>query len=107
MDGGQGLVGLAAAALIVANEVTTPHASLSAVLSNGNVTWKSAEKQWGDLILEVVGAIVLVVIAGVGQHGTQIAGVILAMLWILWLINHYSHGTLAKRAKAPSDSIAV
>ncbi|MDA8311438.1 MAG: hypothetical protein M0Z46_12665 [Actinomycetota bacterium] len=102
MDGGQGLVGLAAAGLIVANEVTTPHASLSAVFANGNVTWKSAEKQWGDLLFEAIGAIVLVVIAGVGQHGTAIAGVILALLWTLWLINHYSKSPKA----APAAKVA-
>ena len=99
MDGGQGLIGLAAAGLIIANEVTTPHASLSAVFANGNVTWKSAEKQWGDLLFEAIGAIVLVVIAGVGQHGTAIAGVILALLWTLWLINHYSKSKAAPAAK--------
>ena len=102
MDGGQGLVGLAAAGLIIANEVTTPHASLSAVFANGNVTWKSAEKQWGDLLFEAIGAVVLVVIAGVGQHGTAIAGVILALLWTLWLINHYSKSPKA----APAAKVA-
>ena len=102
MDGGQGLIGLAAAGLIIANEVTTPHASLSAVFANGNVTWKSAEKQWGDLLFEAIGAIVLVVIAGVGQHGTAIAGVILALLWTLWLINHYSKSPKA----APAAKVA-
>ncbi len=102
MDGGQGLVGLAAAGLIIANEVTTPHASLSAVFANGNVTWKSAEKQWGDLLFEAIGAVVLVVIAGVGQPGTAIAGVILALLWTLWLINHYSKSPKA----APAAKVA-
>jgi hypothetical protein len=106
MDGGQGLIGLGAAALIVANEITTPHASLTAVFNNKNVTWKSAEKQWGDLLFEAIGAVVLVVIAGVGQHGTAIAGVILALLWTLWLVNHYSH-TTAKKTAPPPNSIAA
>lgn len=86
MTGGQVAVGLGAAALVVANQVTHRPLMLGKVLGNLPGNMKVAETQWSELVFEAIGAIVLVVVAGLGDGGAKIAGVVLVTLWILFFI---------------------
>ena len=87
MSSGQVVVGLGAAALIVANQVRHQPLTLGRVLGNLPGNLKIAESQWSELLFEIVGGVVLVVIAGIGNAGPKVAGAVLVMLWILFLIN--------------------
>ncbi len=100
MNGGQGAVGLGAVALVVANQIATRPLTLSSTISGGPVT-KGAERQWSEIAFEAIGVIVLVVVAGIGDHGVQIAGVVLVALWVLFLIRY--EATHKSKAAAPAQ----
>ena len=101
MNGGQGVVGLGAVALVVANQVATRPLTLSSTISGGPLT-TGAERQWSELAFEAIGVIVLVVVAGIGDHGVQLAGAVLVGLWLLFLI-HYEATHKKKKASAPAQ----
>jgi hypothetical protein len=98
MTGGQTAIGLAAAALVVANQVEHKPLKLTAVLGNSTHTtgtvFGQGRTQLEELGLEVVAVIVLVVVAGVSSTGAKLAGVVVAALWILFLMK----ATAAKAA---------
>lgn len=104
MTGGQTAVGLAAAALVIANQVEHQPLQLGRVLGNATGNLGKAEIQWGELIFEAVGVIVLVVVAGIGQYGVKIAGLVVVALWLLFLINV---STKKKASSLSSTGVSV
>lgn len=90
MNGGQAAVGLGAIGLVIANQVTHRPLALSSVISNTKTVTPASQSQWSEILFEVIGAIVLTVIAGIGTYGAKIAGVIVVLLWVLFLITYES-----------------
>lgn len=102
MTGGQTAVGLAAAALVIANQVEHQPLALGRVFGGTGTVSKAAETQWGELLFEAVAVIVLVVVAGIGTYGVKITGLIVAALWLLFLIN-----VNKKKAATPAHSLTT
>lgn len=102
MTGGQTAIGLAAAALVIANQVEHKPLKLASVLGNTTGTtgkvFGAGRSQLEELGLEVVAVIVLVVISGISSTGAKLAGVLLVALWILFLMKV----TTAKKQAAPA-----
>lgn len=106
MTGGQTAIGLAAAALVIANQVEHRPLKLASVLGNTTGTtpkvFGAGRSQLEELGLEAVAVIVLVVVAGISTMGAKLAGVLLVALWLLFLIKV----TTAKKQAAPAHQTA-
>lgn len=100
MTGSQTAIGVAAVALVVANQVEHRPLALGKVLGNQGTVTPTASGQLKEIGLEAAAALALVVIAGVGSGGAKIAGLVLLGLWVLFIINVAGH----PKAKAPAHT---
>ena len=107
MNGTQVVVGLGAAALIVANQVQHQPLSLGRVLGNVPGNLKIAESQWSNLLFEVIGGVVLTVIAGVGTGGPKIAIVVLVALWVIFLIKASQDAAATPKKAKTASAVGV
>lgn len=94
MDGAQSLVGVGAAGLLLANEWHSADRGLF-----GGVLWSKgtdpteAHKALVRVGGELVFILVAIMLAGVSSTWAAVVGVMVAALWVLWLINR--HGATA------------
>lgn len=83
------VVGLAASALVVANEISSGQVKQFTGITKGNAASKQAVINLG---LMVGGVIVLAVMAGQSSPWPGVAAAILVGLWALWALHTFGAG---------------
>jgi hypothetical protein len=96
----QALIGLAAVGLVVANEWKDRAMWAGAIASPSSTNPASFRSELVRLGEMVAGVVVITVIAGVNGQAAAVMGVLVLILWLLFLIHRAAPGSISAVTKA-------